>query len=153
MQLPSGPLEAVKVEPDLFVAEEHFTIPVPKTTDTEDEPSAKRIKQELSGLMTYQEFEKASKEGSIALLAHGMNPFQPRPKAAMITYCSSPSRGRVAEFASGIVSSSTEEKPSQTLKTINDNPTDDPDYVPNSQEDQDNEFDDETLLCDEDEVV
>ena len=86
LQLPSGPLEAVKVEPDLFEAEEHFTIPVPKSTDTEDEPSSKRIKQEVSGLMTYQEFEKASKEGDIALLAHGKDPFQPRPKAAMIRY-------------------------------------------------------------------
>ena len=79
LQLPSGPLKAVKVEPDLFVAEERFTIPVPKSTDTEDEPSSKRIKQEISGLMTYQEFEKASKEGDIALLAHGKDPFQPRP--------------------------------------------------------------------------
>ena len=36
--------------------------------------------------MTYQEFEKDSKEGDIALLAHGKDPFQPRPKAVMIRY-------------------------------------------------------------------
>ena len=35
--LPSGPIKAVKVEPEIFVAEEHFTIPVPST---------KRIKKE-----------------------------------------------------------------------------------------------------------
>ena len=79
LQLPSGPPEAVKVEPDLFVAEEHFTIPVPKS---EDEPSSKRIKKEISGLMTYQEIEEASKERDIALLAHGKDPFQPRPKVS-----------------------------------------------------------------------
>ena len=152
LQLPSGPLKAVKVEPDLFVAEECFTIPVPKSTDTEDEPSSKRIKQEISGLMTYQEFEKASKEGDIALLAHGKDPFRPRPKAGMIRYQTGPSGGHVAEFATGLVSSSTEEKPSDTA---DDDPTDDPDYVPDSQESKDDEFDDdeEVLLCDEDEVI
>ena len=152
VQLPSGPLEAVKVEPDLFVAEECFTIPVPKSTDTEDEPSSKRIKQEISGFMTYQEFEKASKEGYIALLAHGKDPFQPRPRVAMIRYRTSPSGGCVAEFATGLVSSSTEEKPSDTA---DDDPTDNPDYVPDSQEDKDDKFndDDEVLLSDEDEVI
>ena len=84
------PSRRVKVEPDLFVAEERFTIPVPKSTDTEDEPSSKCIKQEISGLMTYQEFEKASKEGDIALLAHGEDPFRPRPKAGMIRYQNRP---------------------------------------------------------------
>ena len=113
----------------MFVAEERFTIPVPKSTDTKDEPSSKRIKQEISGLMTYQEFEKASKEGDIALLAHGKDPFQPHPKVAMIRYRTVPSGGHVAEFATGLVSSSTEEKPSDTA---DDDPTDNPDYVPDS---------------------
>ena len=30
LDFPTGPLEAVKVEPELFVEEEHFIIPVPK---------------------------------------------------------------------------------------------------------------------------
>ena len=59
----------------------------------------------------------------------------------------------VAEFATGIVSSSSEEKPAEAPKTINDDPTDDPNYIPDSQEDKDDEFDDEELLYDEDEVI
>ena len=44
---PTGPLEAVKVEPELFVEEEHFVIPLPKTADsTTDEPRPKRVKTE-----------------------------------------------------------------------------------------------------------
>ena len=90
--------------------------------------------------MTYQEFKKASKQGDITLLAHGKDPFQPRPKAAVIRYRTCPSEGHVAEFATGLVSSSTEEKPSDTA---DDDPTDNPDYVPDSQEDKDDEFDDD----------
>ena len=156
LQLPSSPREAVKIEPNLFTAKEHFTIPVPKSTDTEDEPSSKRIKQEVSGLMTYQEFEKASKEGDIVLRAQGKNPLQPHPKVAMIRYHTGPTGGQVAEFAANILSSSSKEKPSEAnIDILTDDPTDDPDYVPDSQEDEDDEFDkdEEALLCDEDEVI
>ena len=57
----------------------------------------------------------------------------------------------MAEFATGLVSSSTKEKPSDTA----DDSTDNPDYVPDSQESKDDKFDDdeEVLLCDEDEVI
>ena len=100
--------------------------------------------------MTYQEFEKASKEGDIALLAQGQNHFQPRPRAAMIRYRTKPSGGSIADFATGIVSSSSKEKPTETPKNVDDELIDDPDYVPDSQEDK---FDDEELLCDEDEAI
>ena len=92
LHLPSGPIEAVKVEPEIFVTEEHFTIPVPKSkTDESDKPSTKHIKKEITGFMSYQEFEEASKEGDIALLAEGKNPLQPHPQVAMIRYCTKPS--------------------------------------------------------------
>ena len=117
LKLPSGPIEAVKVEPDIFVAEEHFTIPVPKSKVVEsDEPSTKRIKKEITGVMSYQEFEKAFKEGDIALLAEGKDPLQPCPQVAMIRYHTKPSGGQMAEFASGIVTSSSMEKPSRLPK-------------------------------------
>ena len=151
--LPSGPIEAVKVEPEIFIAEEHFTIPVPKSKTVEsDEPSTKRIKKEITGFMSYQEFEKASKEGDIALLAEGKDPFQSHPKAAMIRYRTKPSGGHTAEFASGIVTSSSMDKPSKTPETKGEggDSTDDPDYIPDSQED---EFDDKELLCDEDKAI
>ena len=37
LQLSSGPIEAVKIEPDIFVAEEHFTIPFPKSKAAESD--------------------------------------------------------------------------------------------------------------------
>ena len=157
LQLPSGPIEAVKVEPEIFIAEEDFTIPVPKpkTVGSEiiDEPSTKRIKKEISGLLSYQEFEKASKEGEIALLAQGKNSLQPQPKAAMIRYHTKPLEGHVAEFASSIVSSSSIEESTETPKTKDEDSTDGPDYFPDSQEDKSDETDVEELLCDEDKVV
>ena len=100
--------------------------------------------------MTYQEFEKVSTEGDIALLAEGKNPSQPHPQVAMIRYRTKPSGGQTAEFASGIVTSSSMEKPIETPETKGEDSTDDPDYIPDSQED---EFDDEDLLCDEDEAI
>ena len=151
LHLPSGPIEAVKVEPEIFIAEEHFTIPVPKSKTVEsNEPSIKRIKKEITGFMSYQEFEEASKEGDIALLAEGKNPFQPRPQVAMIRDRTKPSGGQMVEFASGIVTSSSMEKPTKTPETKGEDLTDDPDYIPDSQED---EFDDEDLLCDEDKAI
>ena len=102
--------------------------------------------------MSYQEFEKASKEGDIALLAEGKDPLQPCPKVAMIRYRTKPSRGQTAEFASGVVTSSSMDKPSETPKTKGEggDSTDDPDYIPDSQEE---EFDDKELLCDKDEAI
>ena len=151
LHLPSGPIEAVKVEPEIFVAEEHFTIPVPKSKTIEsDEPSTKHIKKEITGFMTYQEFEKASTEGDIALLAEGKNPLQPRPQVAMIRYRTKPSGSQSVEFASGIVTFFSMEKPTETPETKGEDSTDDPDYIADSQED---EFDDEDLLCDEDEAI
>ena len=133
LHLPSGPIEAVKVESEIFVTEEHFTIPVPKSKTVEsDEPSTKHIIKEITGFMTYQEFKKASKEGEIALLAEGKNPFQPRPQVAMIRYHTKPSGGQMAEFASGIVTSSSMEKPTKTPETKGEDLTDDPDYIPDS---------------------
>ena len=84
LDFPTGPLEAVKVEPELFVEEEHFIIPVPKTADsTTDEPQPKRVKTEAPGLTT-EELEKASKEGEVYLLAKSPNPNQPRPKVVAV---------------------------------------------------------------------
>ena len=92
--LPPNP-EAVKIEPELFVQEEHFTIPVPKSQAEApvDKPSTKRIKREVSQLMSYQEWEAASKEGELYLLADSPNPNQPRPKAEAIRYRTKPSGG------------------------------------------------------------
>ena len=150
LQLPSDPIEAVKVEPDIFIGEEHFTIPVPKSKVVEsDEPSTKHIKKEITGFMSYQEFEKASKEGDIALLAESKDPLQ-LPQVAMIRYHTKPSGGQTAEFASGIVTSSSMEKPSETPETKDEDLTDDPNFIPDSQED---EFNEEDLMCDEDEAI
>ena len=146
LHLPSGPIEAVKVEPEIFIAKEHFMIPVLKSKTVEsDEPSTKCIKKEISGFMSYQEFEEASKEGDIALLAEGKNSLQSRPQVAMIRYRTKPSGGQMAEFVSRIVLSSSMEKPTKTPETKGEDLTDDPYYIPDSQED---EFDDEDLLCD-----
>ena len=110
VELPVNP-EAVKIEPEIFVQEEHFTIPIPKSqVETPvDEPSTKRIKQEVSNLMSYQEWEAASKEGDLYLLADSPNPNQPRPQVAAIRYRTKPSGGAVAEFASAIVTSTSVE--------------------------------------------
>ena len=92
-----GPPILVKGEPEVFVEEEHFVIPAPGTktvdpTDT-DEPSTKRIKKEVSKMMTYKEWEEASKEGEVCLLADSSNPIQPRPQAVAIRYRQKPSGG------------------------------------------------------------
>ena len=41
VQLPSGPLEGVKIEPELFIEQESFTIPVPKAKPTSKVDEAK----------------------------------------------------------------------------------------------------------------
>ena len=76
-------LEAVKVEPDVFIAEERFEVPVPKEIDTAKPPTKK---PRTSSLMSYEEWEQASKEGKLFLLADSPNPNQPRPQAAAIRY-------------------------------------------------------------------
>ena len=53
--------------------------------------------------------------------------------------------GQVAEFASGIVTSSSMEKPTETPETKGEDLTHNPDYIPDSQEDK---FGDQDLLCD-----
>ena len=152
-----GPSIQVKGEPDVFVEEEHFVIPAPGTktidpTDT-DEPSAKRIKKEVSKMMTYKEWEEASKEGEVCLLADSSNPNQPRPQAAAIRYRQKPSGGDIAQFAAAIVTSTSKEKPAKTPKSKDndDELPDDPDYIPDFQEgDESDTSDDDELLCDED---
>ena len=96
LELPGPPIQ-VKGEPEIFVEEEHIVIPAPGTktvdpTDT-DEPSTKQIKKEVSKMMTYKEWEEASKEGEVYLLADSSNPNQPRPQAAAIRYRQKPSGG------------------------------------------------------------
>ena len=76
-------LEAVKVEPDVFVTEERFEVPVPKEIDSTKPPGKK---PRTSSLMSYEEWERASKEGKLFLLADSPNPNQPRPQAAAIRY-------------------------------------------------------------------
>ena len=75
-------LEAVKVEPDVFVTEERFEVPVPKEIDAAKPPA----KKPRTSMMSYEEWEWASKEGKLYLLADSPNPNQPRPQAATIRY-------------------------------------------------------------------
>ena len=44
-------------------------------------------------MMTYKEWEEASKEGEVCLLADSSNPNQPCPQAAAIRYRQKPSGG------------------------------------------------------------
>ena len=135
LDFPTGPLEAVKVEPELFVEEEHFIIPVPKTADsTTDEPQPKRVKTEAPGLTT-EELEKASKEGEVYLLAKSPNPNQPRPKVVAVRYRKPPT------------TVSTEiPTPQEESSQVEAESTDDPNYIPVTQADEDDEFDDDDLL-------
>ena len=80
LELPPN-LEAVKVEPEVLVTEERFEVPVPKELDAA-KPAAK--KPRTSSLMSYDEWEQASKERK--LLADSSNPNQPRPQAAAIQH-------------------------------------------------------------------
>ena len=111
--LPPNP-EAVKIEPELFVQEEHFVIPVPKdqSDPPTSKPSAKRIKREATNLLTYEEWEAESREGELYLLADSPNPNQPRPKAAAIRYKTKPS----TELGSTDVTSTSSETPSSLPK-------------------------------------
>ena len=150
-----GPSIQVKGEPEVFVEEEHFVIPAPGTktvdpTDT-DEPSTKRIKKEVSKMMTYK--EEASKKGEVCLLADSSNLIQPCPQAAAIRYRQKPSGGDIAQFAAAIVTSTSQEQPAKTPKSKDndDELPDDPDYIPDFQKgDESDTSDDDELLCDED---
>ena len=152
-----GPSIQVKGEPEVFVEEEHFIIPAPGTktadpTDT-DEPSTKRIKKEVSKMMTHKEWEEASKEGEACLLADSSNPNQPRPQAAATRYRQKPSGGDTAQFAAARATPTSKEKPAETPKSKDndDELPDDPDYIPDFQEgDESDTSDDDKLLCDED---
>ena len=76
-------LEAVKVEPDVFITEKAFEIPVPKDREVTGPPAKKKSDK----LMTYDEFMKtSSKEGEIYLPADPPVSTQPRPQAAAIRY-------------------------------------------------------------------
>ena len=44
-------------------------------------------------MMTYKEWEEASKEGEVCLLADSSNPIQPHPQVAAIRYRQKPSGG------------------------------------------------------------
>ena len=135
VQLPSGPLVGVKIEPELFIEQESFTIPVPKAKPTSkaDKPSAKRPKSEPTNLLTYEEWEQASKEGELYLPADPPNPNQPRPKVAAICYRNRPAREISAESTPEI--SSSQDNPATVRTTI----SIDPNEVPDSQvEDDDN---------------
>ena len=104
-------------------------------------------------MMTYKEWEEASKEGEVYLLADSSNPNQPRPQAAAIHYRQKPSGGNIAKFAAAIVTSTSEEKPAEAPKSKDndDELPDDPDYIPDFQEgDESDASDDDELLCDED---
>ena len=119
VEFPAGPLEGIKVEPEVFVEQESFTIPVPKTKPTTkvDEPSAKRVKRKASGLLSYDEWEQAAKEGELYLLANSPNPNQPRPKAAAIRYRSKPSGGISAEPSTPLVTSTSTGPTTETPST------------------------------------
>ena len=109
VEFPAGPLEGVKIEPELSIEQESFTIPVPSSQPVvkTEEPSTKGAKRKASSLLSYEEWEQASKEGELYLLADSPNPNQPRPKAAAIRYRSKPSGGVSAEFSTPTVTSTT----------------------------------------------
>ena len=128
VQLPSGPLEGVKIEPELFIEQESFTIPVPKAKPTSkaDEPSAKRPKHESTNLLSYDDWEQASKEGELYLLADSPNLNQPRPKAKAIRYKNKPAGEISAEFIPEISSSQDNPVPAHSTLSL------DPNVVPDS---------------------
>ena len=128
VQLPSGPLEGVRIKPELFIEQESFTIPVPKSKSSSkgDEPSTKRPKHEPTGLLSYEDWEQASKEGELYLLADSPNPNQPHPKAAAIRYRNRPAGGISTEFIPEISSSQDNPVPARTTLSL------DPNVVPDS---------------------
>ena len=80
-------VEAVKIEPEMFISEEHFEVPIPKQLeDKTSEPPTKKPKGDISSIMSYDEFIGASKEGDICTPAYRKDPLQPRPKVAAIWY-------------------------------------------------------------------
>ena len=80
-------IEAVKIEPEVFITQEKFEVPVPKQLDAENiEPLAKKPKSDLENIMSYKDFVEASKEGEVYIPAYGKNLFQPHPTAAAIHY-------------------------------------------------------------------
>ena len=80
-------VEAVKIKPEVFIAQEHFEVPIPQQLDAGNpEPPAKKSKGDVENIMSYDEFVEASKEGEIYIPAYGKNPFQPQPKVAAIRY-------------------------------------------------------------------
>ena len=57
-------VEAVKIEPEMFISEEHFEVPIPKQLeDKTSEPPTKKPKGDISSIMSYDEFVEAGKEG------------------------------------------------------------------------------------------
>ena len=80
-------VEAVKIEPEVFITQEHFEVPIPKQLDAKNlEPPAKKSKGDMENIMSYDKFVEASKEGEIYVPAYEKDPFQPRLKAASIRY-------------------------------------------------------------------
>ena len=80
-------VEAVMIEPEMFISEEHFEVPIPKQLeDKTPEPPTKKPKGDISSIMSYDQFVEAGKEGDICTAAYGKDPLQPRPKVAAIRY-------------------------------------------------------------------
>ena len=80
-------IPAVKIEPEVFVSEEDFEVPIPKQLeDKTPEPPTQKPKGDILSMMSYDEFVEASKEGSICTAAYRKDPLQPRPKVAAIRY-------------------------------------------------------------------
>ena len=80
-------VEVVKIEPEMFISEEHFEVPIPKQLeDKTSEPPTKKPKGDISSIMSYDKFVKAGKEGDICTAAYGKDPLQPRSKVAAIRY-------------------------------------------------------------------
>ena len=83
IELPPN-VEAVKVEPDVFITQEQFEVPVPKSMEPLEPPSKNKKSEKL---LSYQEFMKESaKEGEIYVPAEPRISTQPRPQAAAIRY-------------------------------------------------------------------
>ena len=80
-------VEAVKIEPEMFISKEHFEVPILKQLEGKAlEPPTKKPKGDISSIMSYNKFVEAGKEGDIYTAAYGKDPLQPRPKAAAIRY-------------------------------------------------------------------
>ena len=80
-------VEVIKIEPEVFITQEHFKVPIPKQLEAKTlEPPTKKSKGNIESIMSYEEFVEASKEGEICTPAYGKDPLQPQPKVAAVRY-------------------------------------------------------------------